>query len=92
MRHKLDEAPIYVDGTVGAAGHTSSLLSQHAHAKVIGVDRDSHMVDWCQRNVQPQFPGRLLLEHANYGELSSVLQRIGALLCSTPTETTALTD
>ena len=31
---------IYVDGTLGGAGHSSELLKREATAKLIGIDQD----------------------------------------------------
>jgi 16S rRNA (cytosine1402-N4)-methyltransferase len=67
---------IFVDATFGAGGHTKALLDGAASNKVIALDADRLAVDHARRLAR-QYPGRLRVQHANFGELDEALDRVG---------------
>jgi 16S rRNA (cytosine1402-N4)-methyltransferase len=59
---------LYVDGTVGLAGHASALLRASApDGRLIGFDRDSETLQRAHAALAP-FGARVRLEHADYRE------------------------
>lgn len=67
----------YVDGTVGAAGHTQAILAASTpDGLVLGLDRDPRVITTLGPLVA-RFGRRLRLVNASYDELSDVLQEVG---------------
>lgn len=68
---------VYCDGTLGRGGHTRALLEASApDGRVIAVDRDPDAI----ADVAELCTGmgdRLLLVHGRFGELPSILERLG---------------
>jgi 16S rRNA (cytosine1402-N4)-methyltransferase len=67
---------IYVDGTLGAAGHAGALLSRAPQATLIGVDRDPAALAE-SRAVLAAFGERVRVVHGEYGELPAILAAEG---------------
>jgi 16S rRNA (cytosine1402-N4)-methyltransferase len=65
---------IYVDGTVGGAGHAYEILRQ-TDAFLVGIDRDSEALQAAEKKLA-QFGSRKTLVKANFADLSSVLARL----------------
>src|SRR5680860_108271 len=76
QRRSHGAASILVDLTLGLGGHTEAVLSRCPHVQVIGVDRDPHALERSRERLQP-FAGRIMLVHAVYDELASVLAELG---------------
>lgn len=68
---------VYVDGTLGLAGHASAVLDRCPQARLIGVDRDSAALDLAAARLAG-FGDRVHLYHAAYHELPQVLDEDGA--------------
>ena len=65
---------IYVDGTVGGAGHACEIAKQlHGAGRLIGLDRDPDAVAVATQRLAP-YPATVI--HANYDEMAQVLQRL----------------
>lgn len=72
----IKEDGIYIDGTLGRAGHSSEILKKLSTAgKLIAVDRDTAAI----KAVKEKFPDNksLILEHANFQEIDLVLDKLG---------------
>jgi 16S rRNA (cytosine1402-N4)-methyltransferase len=67
---------IYVDGTLGYAGHTRELLRTAPEATVIGIDRDPSAIAG-SREVLAPFGDRARLIHGEYDELPRILSELG---------------
>ena len=73
----LDIKPdgIYVDGTVGGAGHASEIAKRlSSSGKLIGLDRDPDAVSVATQRLAP-YPA--VVVQANYDEMAAVLDRMG---------------
>jgi 16S rRNA (cytosine1402-N4)-methyltransferase len=70
------QAAIVVDGTVGRAGHSLSLLSQNPDVRVIALDRDPEAVSFVERRFVG-FGDRAQVRHGSYADLPDVLQAEG---------------
>lgn len=64
---------VLVDATLGIAGHTIRLLTEHPGLRVIGLDRDPAALDIAARRIGAAgFTDRVALVHAVYDEIGSV--------------------
>ncbi len=67
---------IYVDGTLGGAGHSKALLQQAGkEARLVGIDRDPEALAAAEQNLS-QYTQQVTLVHANYAEIKRVLQEL----------------
>lgn len=67
---------IYVDGTLGGAGHSSRIAGQLTTGRLIGIDRDPVALKAAGERLQP-YGDRVTLVHANFCEMKQVLQDLG---------------
>ena len=74
----LDIKPdgIYVDGTLGGAGHSSHIAAKLTTGRLIGIDRDSVALKAAGKRLEP-FGDRVTLVHSNFCEMASVLKELG---------------
>jgi len=63
---------VYVDGTLGGAGHAAAILQAAPHATLIGIDRDPSALEAARAQLAP-FGGRARLIHGQYGDLQELL-------------------
>lgn len=80
MAPALDaEESIYVDCTLGMAGHASAVLASQPTAHLVGIDRDADALELARsRLTQGGFEGRFTLVHATYDEIDHALSQAGA--------------
>lgn len=67
---------IYVDGTLGGAGHSSRIAQRLTTGRLIGIDRDPVALEAASRRLAP-YADRVRLVHANFCELDRVLEEMG---------------
>ena len=67
---------IYVDGTLGLAGHSIAILEACPEARLIGIDRDPDAHQVAEERLGPLME-RATLVHAVYDELPDVLGDLG---------------
>ena len=74
----LDIKPegIYVDGTLGGAGHSSQIAARLTTGRLIGIDRDETALKAAGERLAP-FGDRVTLVHSNFCEIDGVLERLG---------------
>jgi 16S rRNA (cytosine1402-N4)-methyltransferase len=74
----LDIKPdgIYVDGTLGGAGHSSRIAAQLTTGRLIGIDRDPVALKAAGERLQP-YADRVTLVHSNFSEVRQVLDDLG---------------
>jgi len=63
---------IYVDGTLGGAGHAAHILGRAPGASLIGIDRDPTALSASQENLAA-ISDRVRLVHGTYGDLVRIL-------------------
>ena len=63
---------IYVDGTLGGAGHSSQIVKRLTTGQLIGIDRDPVALAAAGERLAP-FADRVHLVHSNFCEMASVL-------------------
>ena len=67
---------IYVDGTLGGAGHSSRIAAKLTTGRLIGIDRDEVALAAAAQRLEP-YKDRVTLVHSNFCEIASVLERLG---------------
>lgn len=63
---------IYLDGTLGGAGHSEQIVRRLTTGRLIGVDRDQVALDAAQKRLQ-QYKDRITLVHSNFKEIDTIL-------------------
>ena len=66
---------IYVDGTLGGAGHSSQIAARLTTGRLIGIDRDEVALAAAGKRLAP-YSDRVTLVHSNFCELASVLDQL----------------
>ena len=66
---------IYVDGTLGGAGHSSELVKRLTTGRLIGIDRDRVALTAAEERLRP-YLDRVTLVHANFSEIRSILNNL----------------
>lgn len=67
---------VFLDATLGLAGHSEAVLDQCPRARLVGVDRDLHALELAGDRLAP-FEDRTTLVHAVYDEIPRVLRELG---------------
>ena len=66
---------VYVDGTLGGAGHSSRIAEKLTTGRLIGIDRDPVALKAAGDTLAP-FGDRVTLVHSNFCEMASVLKQL----------------
>ena len=64
---------IYVDGTLGGAGHSSQIAKRLTTGRLIGIDRDPAALQAAGERLAP-YGDRVTLVHSNFSEIAQVLK------------------
>ena len=67
---------IYVDGTLGGAGHSSQIAARLTTGRLIGIDRDPKALKAAGERLAP-YADRVTLVHSNFSQLDEVLESLG---------------
>ena len=67
---------IYVDGTLGGAGHSSEIVKRLTTGRHIGIDRDPVALKAAGKRLEP-YAGKVTLVHSNFCEIRQVLEDLG---------------
>ena len=67
---------IYVDGTLGGAGHSSQIAARLTTGRLIGIDRDPVALAAAGKRLEP-YKDRVTLVHSNFCEMAQVLSDLG---------------
>ena len=67
---------IYVDGTLGGAGHSSQIAARLTTGRLIGIDRDPVALKAAGKRLAP-FGDKVTLVHSNFCEIANVLDSLG---------------
>lgn len=66
---------IYLDGTLGGAGHSSEIVKRLTTGRLIGVDRDTVALDAARQRLAP-YLDRVTLVHSNFKEINHILDEL----------------
>ena len=64
---------IYVDGTLGGAGHSSQIAARLTTGRLIGIDRDPVALKAAAKRLEP-YKDRVTLVHSNFCHIAQVLK------------------
>jgi len=67
---------IYLDGTLGGAGHSGEIVKRLTTGRLIGVDRDTVALTAAGERLKP-YMDRVTLVHSNFSEIASILDDLG---------------
>ncbi len=67
---------IYLDGTLGGAGHSYEIARRLTTGRLIGVDRDTVALDAAEKRLA-EFSSRVTLVHDNFQNLATILDSLG---------------
>ena len=67
---------IYLDGTLGRAGHSLEILRRLTTGRLIGIDRDMTAIEAAKERLA-EFGDRFTPVHSNFSELGRVLEELG---------------
>ena len=67
---------IYVDGTLGGAGHSGCIVQRLSTGRLIGIDRDPVALEAAGRKLEP-YQDRVTLVHSNFCEMAQVVKDLG---------------
>lgn len=67
---------IYVDGTLGAGGHTELIAQRFSGVAIIGIDRDINALDLARERLSP-FGDRITFVHTRYDAVDDALEQAG---------------
>ena len=76
----LDIKPdgIYVDGTLGGAGHSSQIVKRLTTGRLIGIDRDPIALQAAGERLEP-YKDNVTLVHANFCQIAQVLKDLNVV-------------
>ena len=74
----LDIKPdgIYIDGTLGGAGHSSQIAKRLTTGRLIGIDRDPVALKAAGERLSP-YGDRVTLVHSNFCRMAEVVKELG---------------
>lgn len=72
----IKEDGIYVDGTLGGAGHSSEIAKRLTGGKLIGIDQDLNALKKSEQVLAP-YSKNVILVHDNYENIDKVLMDLG---------------
>ena len=67
---------IYVDGTLGGAGHSGQIAARLTTGRLIGIDRDPVALAAAGKRLEP-YKDRVTLVHSNFCQMDQVLDDLG---------------
>jgi len=67
---------IYVDATVGLAGHAVEIAARLSTGKLVGMDRDARALEIARDRLK-EFAAKVTLVHANFDEIDAVVKGMG---------------
>lgn len=73
---KIKEDGIYIDGTLGGAGHSREIIKKLHRGKLIGIDQDLNALNKAEK-VLGDFKDKSILVHSNYENMDNVLRDLG---------------
>lgn len=72
----IKENGIYVDGTLGGAGHSSEIVKRLKTGRLIGIDQDTDAINAATKRLEP-YKDRVTLVHDNFSNIKAVFAQLG---------------
>ncbi len=67
---------VYIDGTLGGAGHSSQIVKKLTNGRLIGIDRDPVALQAAGKRLEP-YKERVTLVHSNFCEMAQAVKDLG---------------
>lgn len=67
---------IYVDGTLGGAGHSYEICKRLTTGRLIGIDQDMNAINAATKRLE-QFKDKVTLVHSNFSNIKKVFEDLG---------------
>lgn len=67
---------VYLDGTLGGAGHSGQIVKRLTTGRLIGIDRDKVALNAAGQRLEP-YKDNVTLVHANFCEMAQVVRDLG---------------
>lgn len=71
----IKEDGIYIDGTLGGAGHSLEIVKRLDSGKLIGIDQDERALEKAREVLEP-YRERAILVHDNYENIDRILKEL----------------
>ena len=71
----IEPGGIYVDGTLGRAGHSLEIVKRLTDGRLIGIDRDETALEAARKRLAP-YMDRVTLVHSNFDRLGEILEEL----------------
>ncbi len=71
----IKEDGIYVDGTLGGAGHSLEIVKKLTSGKLIGIDQDKNALEKASQ-VLKDYEDKVILVHNNYENIDEILESL----------------
>ncbi len=71
---EIKENGIYVDGTLGGAGHSREIVKKLKSGQLIGIDRDLEAIEAAKNNLK-EF-GNVKYVHGNHDDIKNILENL----------------
>ena len=69
---------IYVDGTLGGAGHSLEIVKRLTTGRLIGIDQDADAIEAAGERLEP-YRDRVTIVRSNYCNMKEELARLGVV-------------
>jgi 16S rRNA (cytosine1402-N4)-methyltransferase len=77
---QVRQGGVYLDGTVGAAGHSEAILSRFEDTRVMGLDKDSEILTLTGKRLR-SYGGRIQLFNMDFRQMKTAVEESG---CGNP--------
>ena len=67
---------VYIDGTLGRAGHSRQIASRLTTGRLICIDRDEAAIEAAKTRLA-DYMDRVTLVHGNFSDVASILDALG---------------
>ncbi|SHH57243.1 16S rRNA (cytosine1402-N4)-methyltransferase [Caloranaerobacter azorensis DSM 13643] len=71
----IRENGIYVDGTIGGAGHSKEIVKRLKNGRLIGIDQDMNAIRKAEEELK-HYIDKVTLVHDNFSNISNILNRL----------------
>ena len=73
---QVRQGGVYLDGTVGAAGHSEAILSRFEDTRVMGLDKDSKILTLTEKRLR-SYGGRIQLFNMDFRQMKTAVEESG---------------
>ncbi|MTI66571.1 MAG: 16S rRNA (cytosine(1402)-N(4))-methyltransferase RsmH [Firmicutes bacterium] len=72
---KINKDGIYVDGTLGGAGHSKEIVKKLEKGKLIGIDQDLNAIEKAKKELKG-YEDKTIIVHNNFKNIKNVLKKL----------------